>query len=333
MAGVRISEVAKKAGVSKTTVSFVLNSSGAVGEATRQRVLSVIRELGYEPSPIARSLRTRYSETIGMLVPDLFGPYFFALFGGAEEVLAHNRYVCYLGNANEHPDQEDRYLRSLLRRSIDGLLLAPLAGRGSLMLKSLAQVKLPTVFVDRGPEVLGLAEDAYPSVSTANRQAAEDATTYLVSRAGGPVALVSPDASSGPIWLRRQGYRTAVIRAGQEPLESIGPGDSKNAGRTLMSQLLDRGVRPAAVFATTNPCGLGVYLALRERGLHPPEGVRLVVFDDADWADVAGVTVVRTDPHRIGGAAASALLQILRGGRLLEPRITIPAELVVRGSS
>ncbi len=333
MGRVRIGDVAEKAGVSRTTVSFVLNDTGSVGAETRQRVLGVIRELGYEPSAMARGMRTRRTRTAGVLVPDLFGPYFFSLFAGVEEALAREGYVCFLGNAEEDGAREDRYLRSLLGWRVDGLILAPLVGVGRTLLEPLVQDELPLVFVDRGPEVLGLAPDAYPSVCTACSEAAREATAHLLAMSTGPVALVSPEMPSGPIWLRRQGYLEAVRAAGQAPVEAIAAGDSRALGQALAGRLLDEARRPAAIFAATNPCGLGAYLALRERGLRCPEDVRLVVFDDADWAEVAGVSAVRTDPYRIGMTAATAWLRLLEGQSLAEERVTIPARLVRRNSS
>ena len=333
MARVRIGDVARKAGVSRTTVSFVLNDTGSVGTETRQRVLGVIRELGYEPSGMARGMRARRTRTAGVLVPDLFGPYFFSLFAGVEEALAREGYVCFLGNAEEDAAREDRYLRSLLGWRVDGLILAPLVGVGRSMLEPLVRDELPLIFVDRGPEVLGLAPDAYPSVTTACAEAACEATAHLLARSDGPVALLSPEVPSGPVWQRRQGYLQAVRAAGQAPVEASATGDNRVLGQALTGRLLDGGPRPAAIFAATNPCGLGVYLALRERGLRCPEDVRLVVFDDADWAEVAGVTAVRTDPYQIGVTAATAWLCLLAGQLLAEERVTVPARRVQRSSS
>ena len=333
MARVRIDDVAKKAGVSKTTVSFVINETGSIAEATRQRVLDVVRDLGFSPSSMARGLRGRRTATVGMVVPDLFGSYFFNLFAGVEETMERKGYVCYLGNANEDAEREERYLRSLLGWHVDGLIFAPMVERGRPMWRPPIEEKLPLIFVDRDPEVLGLSSDAYRSVSTTNHDAALEGTLHLLARAGGPVALIAPDVPKGPVWLRRQGYREAVGRAGQPPVERVLPGDSREIGRVLVTQLVESESPPKGIFAATNPCGLGAYLALRERGLLRPGGVRLVVFDDADWADVAGVTVIRTDPYRIGVMAASALLQDLEGSGAAERRMTIPAQLVCRSSS
>lgn len=330
MAGIRITDVAEKAKVSTTTVSFVLNGIGSVSEATRQRVFRVMNDLGYEPSSMARALRARHTGTVGMLVPDLFGAYFFTLFAGVEDAVAEKGYVCFLGNANEDAQREEKYVRRLFRWQVDGLILAPLVGFGRSTPESLVREKVPVIFVDRGPEVLGLAADAYPSVVTANRDAAREMTAYLLESCSGPVGLISPDVPNGPVLLRCEGYRDAVQRSGQKPMEAMERGDNRELGYALAARLLDGPQRPAAIFATTNPCGLGAYLAMSERGLRTPQDVHLAVFDDSDWAEVAGVSVVRTDPYRIGYTAASVLLQVLAEHPLSSPQVTVPAKIILR---
>ena len=330
MVRARIADVAEKAGVSKTAVSFVLNGTGSIGEETRQRVLDAARELNYQPSMVARGLRMRRTGTVGVLVPDLFGPFFFAIFAGVEATLAPKGYMCFLGNANEDPSRQESVLRNLAGWRVDGVILAPLVDHGRTRPDAVPLDSTRVVFVDREPEAVGLPADSYPSVCSNNLDAAREATLHLLHCTQGPVAFIGPEASTGPISLRALGYRQAMEEAGRPAMEAVGHGDSRDIGHALATGLLDRSGPPPAFFAATNPCGLGVYSALRAHGLRVPEDVQLVVFDDADWAEVSGVTVVRTDPYQLGKTSASALLRLLLGKSLAESRMTVPARLVVR---
>ena len=326
-------DVARQAGVSKTAVSFALNGTGSVAEETRQRVLDAARELNYQPSMVARGLRMRRTGTVGVLVPDLFGPFFFALYAGVEEALGSEDYICFLGNANGDLVRQQNFLHRLLGWNVDGVIFAPLVDHRRDRPSFSPPDGTPVVFADRGPEVAGVAPQAHASVCSNNLEAAREATMHLLGCAAGPVGFIGPDAATGPVWSRRLGYRQALEEAGQPAREAVGRVDSRELGQTLAARMLDGAAPVRALFAATNPCGLGAYLAIRARGLKVPEDVCLAVFDDADWAQVADVTAVRTDPYQMGTAAATALLGLLRDQPLADRQIIVPAKLVVRGST
>src|SRR5919197_53989 len=171
---VSISTVASRAGVSKATVSHVLNNTRFVSPGTRSRVMAAIDELGYHPSSVARSLRTRATSTIAVVVSDITNPFFTGVVRGIEGGLNDEDYRLILGNTHEDPRKEDGYLRAMLAKRVDGLIIAP-AGHPDGFLRTISQ-HIPTLFLDRQP-----AGGAGPVIAIENNEAAaRDAVAHLI---------------------------------------------------------------------------------------------------------------------------------------------------------
>lgn len=149
----RILDVARRAGVSTATVSHVINGTRLVSEETRQKVLKAMRELDYHPSAIARSLKTKTTGTIGVIVSDVSNPFFTAVVRGLEDMLNEGGYNLILCNTDEDPVKEERYLKVLLSKRIDGLVMAP-TGEKSRTLEVIHAAGTPIVFIDRGIDFL-----------------------------------------------------------------------------------------------------------------------------------------------------------------------------------
>lgn len=327
MAAAGIREVAIRAGVSVTTVSHVLNGTRRVNPETQERVRRAARELDYRPNALARGLKLRRTHTVGVIVPDLYSSFFPALVHAIERRLEERGYMFLLGNSGGSPDKETQYLRNLVSRGVDGLILAT-ARSDSPPPPWLEGT--PVVYVDRpGPG----SEDAV-SVVTANRAGARLATEALL-RAYPRVAVVSAFPRSSPSRERIAGYEEAMAAAGLEPVAAIRAEDRGREGaRAQVRRLLERLETPFGLFCTTNASLLGAVLELKEAGLSWPGDVGLIGFGDADWNRVIEppISVVRTFPERIGRIAVDELVRVLEGGRPMPGCREVAGELVERAS-
>ena len=209
-----IKDVAALAGISYTTVSHVLNKTRPVSEQVRLKVEAAIIELDYVPSAVARSLKARSTATIGLLVPNSVNPYFAELARGIEDACERNGYCVILCNSDDNPQKQRSYLRVLLEKRIDGLVVASV-GQDDDLLQSLAGVRTPMVIVDR--ELEGVDADL---VRIDHEQGAYLATQHLLELGHRDVAYIGGPAETGVTQLRLSGFRRAMAEAGAPVLGS-----------------------------------------------------------------------------------------------------------------
>lgn len=325
---VSIATVARRAGVSKATVSHVVNQTRFVSAATKSRVRAAIDELGYHPSGVARSLKTQRTTTIAVLVSDISNPFFTAVVRGIEDGLSENDHQMFLCNTDEDAGKEDHYLRAMLAKRVDGLLIAPV-GRPEGFL-GVIERHIPTLCIDRGTPDIEL-----PVVGIDNEAAARDAVGHLIEHGHRRIAAIIGLPSVSTSRDRLAGYQRALRDAGIDPQdELVRQGSSKAEGGTAAARdLLARGPRPTAIFASNNLMTLGVLRALDELGLRCPEDVAVVGFDDHDWAPyfTPALTVVRQPTYELGRVAAALLLRAI-GGERIDRVDLMRADLVVRAS-
>ncbi|EQL40882.1 LacI family transcription regulator [Pseudomonas aeruginosa VRFPA03] len=203
-------DVAAMAGVSFTTVSHVVNRTRPVSDAVRKKVEDAIAQLHYVPSAVARSLKVRTTSIIGLLVPNSTNPYFAELSRGIEDCCERNGYCVILCNSDDNPQKQANYLRVLQEKRIDGLVLASAGGDGALA-KGLANMRTPTVIVDR--EVEGVEADR---VQIDHEMGAYLATRHLLELGHRDIACIGGPLSTKVSTLRVEGYRRAMAKAGLE---------------------------------------------------------------------------------------------------------------------
>jgi LacI family transcriptional regulator len=201
-------QVAEKAGVSTTTVSHVINNTRVVSEDARERVLSVIQELRYIPSAVARSLKNDRTHTIGMMIPNNSNPYFAELIQGIEDASFELGYNIILCNSYDDPKKQAAYIRVLMEKRIDGLILVS-SGSDEDLSMLLANEVIPKVLVDR--EVTGVAADL---IEADHVQGAYEATRYLISLGHKRIACVAGPDTLLPSGGRVAGYQRALKEAG-----------------------------------------------------------------------------------------------------------------------
>ena len=329
---VRMSDVAKLAGVSTMTVSRVLNENANVLEETRRRVFDAVDQLGYRRNELARSLRERRSRQIGILVPNLFDPFFAISAQAINRVARDHGYSVSIATTEESAELEYEEASRMLRRSVEGLLVIPVDVKGTSYLLSPELQDLPTVTIDRPASGAGRALDTF---LVENKQGALIGTNHLLSLGHRRVACVSLSRRLYTMRQRISGYEAAMNAAGLKPQVVIVPEGMEGTLEELGNTMRQR-QPPTALFCANNLTTRQVLHALQALGLHPPSPVALVGFDDFETADLLrpGVTVVSQPFESMAGLAAAALFERLANGGVHAPakRTVLPVTLIVRGS-
>jgi LacI family transcriptional regulator len=327
-----IHDVALKAGVSKATVSHVVNGTRFVEEETKNRVLKAIEELSYRPSLAARSLTTNRTQTIGIVVSDVSNSFFAEVLKGIENVFLSKNYSLILCNTNETLERERLYLDLLLSQKVDGVIAAATSQQWDV-LETAALRHLPMVFVDRKFE--GFQHQAY--VGADNRGGAYLGTKYLIERGYREIGILAGFERLSSMRERYEGFEQALLDH-DIPLREdwvIASPLSIQAGYEAARHILTLPKRPRALFLNNNFLNLGTLMAVNDLGLRCPQDIALVGFDDHPWAAVASppLTVVRQPAEEIGRIAAEMLFTIINGGEPENPHVTLPCEVIIRQST
>lgn len=329
-----IKQVAKKAGVSAGTVSNVLSGSANVSEALRQKVLSTVRELNYEPNHIARSLKSKQTFTLGMVIPDISNPFYPELTRGAEDAALKKNYVLVTVNTDNQVEREKLVLRVLRSRRVDGLLLVVAPNGGdSAHLKEIVAREIPVVCLDRTDPVLKVS-----SVSVDFIGGTEMCMRHLIANGHRRIATITGNMTVQTAIERLQGYKNVLAEA-DLPLDPkfILPGDFRfESGYRLTKQLWLSGARPTALFVANGMMGLGAFKALRELGVRCPGDLAVAVFDDYPQSESFSppITAVAQPAYEIGRTGAELLIEEIENPQASPPReIRLKAELRIREST
>ena len=325
-----IAEIAAKAGVSIPTVSRVLNNRPDVAPGTRERVEQVIKESGFIHSRVKNALKES-SGIIDMLVPDLATLYSVEIVSGVEEVLERTELRLALSLTHNSLQFEQRWLAKVIDGATDGAILV-LAHGQSNRLDMLLRNKIPFVVVDHrgelGPDV--------PSVGATNWLGGRTATEYLLSLGHQRIAIISGDAALRCSRDRIAGYRAALEDAGIASDPSlIRPGAFiQQTGYEQTCALLDLPEPPTAIFAGSDTQAMGVYSALRARGISVPDSMSVVGFDYVSIASAItpALTTVRQPLVEMGRVATTMLLRLIAEEPLDSKRVELTTSLIVRES-
>lgn len=329
---VTVKDVARRAGVSVTTVSLVLNGkAGAIPEETRRRVRLVAEQLEYAPSYAARAMVTRSTKCIGVVVPDLCNAFFAQTVKQMQTELARYGYAVILCNSEERADNDMRYLRLLSDRSADGVIYAPSAESllGDARAKICALVKeigIPCLFFDR------YFSEEDPVVAADNEESGYRAAKHLVENGHTKIFAVT-----GPLVLnssrnRLAGLKRALAERGLSMPEEYVFAGGYDVGAGVLAGEAFLKTDATAVFAFSDVQALGFYKSVRSAGKRIPADVSVVGFDNIGYAELASppLTTMRQPTDELAQAACRSLLGMLKGERPAPVRL--PAELVVRGS-
>lgn len=332
---VTIREVARQAKVSVGTVSNVLAGSATVRAELRRRVEEAMRGLDYHPNQIARSLKTRQTKTLGMVISDITNPFFPQVVRGAEDVAIASGYLLITLNTDDSPERERQALSMLRAQKVDGLLLTVAASRGDMNhIEQFRDSGLPVVCIDR--EVPGVPLDL---VCADNTRGAKMCMQHLLSRGHRRIGYLSGSFGLFTAVTRLEGFNQALNDAGiTADAELVRHGDFRfDSGYRLAKEMLLEHNPPTALFASNAMMGFGALKAIHELCLRCPEDVALAMFDDVPFGDVIQprLTVVAQPAYHMGKVGAQLLIARLEGRETsTEPVVkTLVPELLVREST
>jgi LacI family transcriptional regulator len=326
-----LNDVARLAGVSTMTVSRVINGSGYTSPNSRVRVNQAIAELGYMPNVLARQLRSSRTKTLALVLTDIANPFFTTIARGVEDAARAQGYAVMFCNTDESVNEELEYVRVLIQRRVDGVLLVP-ATDSSGSLELLRQHDLPVVVLDRR-----LRSGEVDEVRADSEGGAYLAAHHLLELGHKRIAVLTGPESVSTSADRVTGYRRALLEAGvdPEPQQILFGEYTEASGYEMTGRILAAAERPTAIFAGNNFIAFGAIQRLRESGMEIPDDMSIVVFDDLPqgWI-IPFLTVISQPAYEIGKQAAELMLERLASEESIEPRtIVLPSTLIVRRSS
>jgi len=325
-----LADVAERAGVSTSTASRALNGHGGLAPATRAAVQDAAAKLNFQPSALARSLRTQQTFTVGFVVPDVSSPFYAAALKGAQGRLEQAGYRVMLMDASLNVDRELAALETLLSHQVDGLLVASTGMPRALFDGAVGAAATPTIFFDGVVE--GTGEGA---VTLDNEGGITLLVDHLVEHGHERIAVLAGSQRESAGAARLRAFHTAMAAHGISPVDRYVKvcdweiADGRRAGMELLAD-----PKPAtAVLASSAELALGFMSAAATRGIRVPDDVALVAFDDPYFGDLLEppLTAVAYDAREIGATAAELLVEAMRS-ETIAVEVTVPVTLVRRRS-
>lgn len=311
-----MADVARRAEVSVSTVSHVINGTRIVREETRQAVLAAIEDTGYTHNTIARSLVTASTKIIGLAISRISNFYWPDIIAAIERSISCAGYTLLLGETHDDVEQELKVVRALQQRRVDGIFLAPAVTGDNPTLRYLLQLGVPTVLVDR------FTSDEFDWVGTENVKAITRLVTHVAELGHKRIGMVFGVPGIRTTQERIEGYVAGLQRSGlpyDPAIVKCGNSNTEDA-EIAVRRLLETDNCPTALVVANNHMTIGALRALRRRNLRIPGDVALVSFDDFEWSDLVSprLTAMAQPLERIGKEAA----------RLMLTRMTNPAQRV-----
>jgi LacI family transcriptional regulator len=323
-----LADVAREARVSLMTASRVLNEAGSVRQEKVGKVRAAIARLGYRPNELARSLMTRKSATIGMIVANLSNPFAVDVIKAVQEIARANGYVVTVSSSASNTDLERAEIETLVRRQIDGLLIAP-ADTGADTFSGALPSEIPAVTFDQ--MVRGASFD---SVTITNRESAREATRHMLSHNLRRIVAIGTRPHVYTTKERVAGYSEAMRNAQAEPRLCIVSHEDLLTAGWLQKYALQRH-QADGIFTLNWVSTLHVLRGLRQLGVKVVRDIPLIAFDDFDLGDLLTprLSVVKQPSEMLGRESARLLLKRLNGRAKEPPRaVVLPASLVIRES-
>lgn len=325
-------DVARLAGVSISTVSHVINQTRFVSDDLAQRVLAAMNELNYQPNEVARSLRTKRTHIVALVIPDITNPYFPEIARGVQDVAEENKCVVIVCNTDRDLKRERSFLNTLRQQRVDGIILNP-SNVTLFDLQELQRAQIPVVLI--GSQI---DHPDFDVVMVDNLQGGVDAVKYLYDLGHQRVAFIGGPRASSSGGQRLQGYLRALNECSlplQQALITEGP-FTHEGGYQCMQQILNQDPRPSAVFAASDVMAIGALMAIQDSGLQIPQDVSLVGFDDIDQVSITTpkLTTIAQPQYQTGEVAGRLLFNQIGGApHLQRQKIVLEHRLVVRAST
>ncbi len=279
---VNISDIAKKTGLSTTTVSRVLNGKAEqyrIGKKSQKKIEEVAKKLNYVPNHQAANLRSGKSGTIALIIPSLKNPYFASIASKINAEIRKYGYITIIGDSDENADIEEMQLQQFISRNIEGLIIAP-CGKNYEQIEKIFNRGLPIVCIDRYFENLDI-----PYVATDNFDGAYNATKHLVDNGHTNITCIQGVQNSTPNRMRVKGFTDALNNFNITNYNIVGDDFTVQNGYLETKLLLQQNIRPTAIFALSNTIAMGAIRAMKEENVKIPDDISLITFDDHPFLD------------------------------------------------
>lgn len=323
-----ITDVARRAGVSKSLVSLVMRGADHVSPGRRQAVTKAAAELGYRPNAMARSLVQRRTHIVGVMLSDLHNPFFADIVAGIQDEAARTGYKVLVNTGNRAAPREADAMETLLQLRADGIILAGPVLEDDVILQASREV--PIVLVGREAH-----DPSVDSVTNDDHAGAEIAVEHCVSLGHRRIAHIDAGQGAGAPH-RRQGYEAAMKRLGLGLDVLVVAGTyTEEGGHSGCLALLAQRPRPTAIFTSNDLAAIGALNAIEESGLKVPDDISLVGYDNTSLAALRHISLTTIHQPRLemGRLALSTLLERVDDGRGLPRRVVLSPTLVVRAST
>ncbi len=327
-----IDDISRIAGVSKATVSRVLNNSDKVNNTTRQNILKIIKKNHYQPSNIARALSKKTSHIVGVIIEDLANPFFTEIARGIETVLHKNGYIMFLTSSNWNKRKEEEIINELYRNQIDGLLITPIEGQTPL-LRTLKENKLPIVFIN-----YKAADSSQCFVTSDNIKGAEIGTRFLIKN-GFKEIICLKGFEHQTANDRVTGFYREIARHNTNGKKiNLFTGINRlEDGYMFIKEHADyfkHITHQCGIFALNDFIAFGLIDSLIDEGIPVPDKIAVIGYDDISFAERyrIPITTIRQSKYKLGELAAEQLISRITNNEKEPAQIIIEPELIIRES-
>ena len=330
---ITIKDIAKAAGVSTATVSMVFNNKDkSISQSTRDRVLKIGKDLNYIPNSMARSLVTRQTKTLGLVLPDIVNPFFPEIARGAEDRAWESGYSIIICNTDDDVDQENNYLHVLSKKMVDGIILTHSANRNKEK-SGLERCRIPIILIDRdydSPNIMG-------KVLVDNTEASCKAVNYLIKKGYTKIAYIAGPLNTRTARDRLDGYKKALVENNlryEDNLVMVGEYKTQWGSEAALS-LLESEQDFQAIFCGNDLIAIGAMKKLKEKNITIPDDIAVMGFDDIYISSLVDpeLTTIKQPNYKMGFEAVRIMIDYLEGKEIEEKNIILSTELIIRKSS
>jgi len=323
--------IAKKAGVSVNTVSRALNDKPDINPMTKKKIIEIAKESGYVPNLLAKSLKLGESKTIGVIVSNLFNPFFSSVTYGIDEKVRKKGYSIIICNSDSNYQREEEAIATLIKKRVDGILITPIR-KSSLDASFLQKAKIPCVLMMSHFKVEG-----FDYVGFDDKMGAFLATEHLINKGHRRILYLGGPPHFSLAQDRLFGYEKALttygIKTDQSLIKAVTP--KLEEGYRAVKEILSTRFNFTAIFAFNDYLALGAMKAIFERGLKIPDDIALVGYDDIEFASLSIVplTTIRLPKYMLGNKSAEILLAKIKKQQSKTQSLLLKPELIVRDST
>jgi len=328
-------EIARLAGVSKSTVSKVFNNDERISVATREKVLKIAKKFNYRPSRVPRSLKTKRTKAVGLVLPNVMNPFFPGIIKGVEDVALENGYMVVFCNTDEQVEKETLYFQMFEDHWIDGIIISGVTGESEeekKYIKDLHKKGIHVVLIDR--EIEGYFTNV---VMIDNQGAAFKATKHLLDLGHRRIGFISAPLKIRIFTERLKGYKKALAETGVDfGKDLVIEGDqTSKSGEEAVRYFLSLKNPPTAIFATNDVMAIGALRELQRNNLKVPDDVSVVGFDDIPLASLVNppLTTIAQPIYEIGAQAMKLLIRNIEKKDVVKSKIILDTKLVIREST